>query len=139
MEMCKILWWSSQLYFLGKEVTGCCRMTVKMMRGLEGQEGSTVSPASCRWEKRQLQGKAGMPFLCLPGLAQAACLPSKADVLSHLAIIPIIGYMWGCFIYRELKLDLEKQFWIYLGVKSLQAAKPELVNGEQKTWGKVSQ
>lgn len=105
-------------------------MTVKMMRGLEGQEGSKVSPASCRWEKRQLSGKAGTPSPCLPRLAQAAGLPSKADVLSHLTIIPIMGYMWGCFIYRELKLDLEKQFWIHLGVKSLQVAKPELVSGE---------
>lgn len=109
-----------------------------MMRGLEGQEGSKVSPASCRW-KRQLPGKAEMPSPCLPRLAQAAGLPSKADVLSHLTIIPIMGYMWGCFIDRELKLDLEKQFWIHLGVKSLQVAKPELVSGERKTWEKVSQ
>lgn len=39
------------------------------------------------------------------------------------------GHMWDCFIYRELKLDLGKQFWIHLGVKSLLVAKPELLNG----------
>lgn len=45
-------------------------MTMKMKRGLEGQEGSKVSPVSCRWEKRQLQGKAGKPSPCLTHLAK---------------------------------------------------------------------
>lgn len=56
-------------------------MTVKMKRGLEGQEGGKVSPISCRWEKRQLQGKAGKPSPRLTHLAQAASLLSKVDVL----------------------------------------------------------
>lgn len=51
---------------------------MKMKRGLEG---SKVSPVSCRWEKRQLQEKAGKPSPHLTHLAQAASLQSKVDVL----------------------------------------------------------
>lgn len=80
------------------------------------------------------KGRYALSLSSLPG---PSCQPTgKADVLSHLTIIPIMGYMWGCFIYRELKLDLEKQVWIHLGVKSLQVAQPELVNGESEDLGK---
>lgn len=60
------------------------------------------------------KGREALSLSHPPG--SAVSLLCKADVLPISASFLYTG-AWGCFIYRELKLDLEKQFWIHLGVR----------------------
>lgn len=73
----------------------------------KGRDVLSVSPA---WPK-------------LPAYRQSRCsFPSHYHSYN--------GVHVGLLHLQGTKLDLQKQFWIHLGVKSLQVAKPELVNGE---------
>lgn len=72
-----------------------------MKKDEEGRRKQGV-PSLMQTGEETAPGKGREAF----SLAQAASLLSKVDVLSHLSTIPLNGYTWDCFIYRELKLDL---------------------------------
>lgn len=86
-----------------------------MTRGWKGRREARCPQCHADGRKDSSRERQGSPLPVSP--TWLSCQPTvQSRCSSHLSIIPIHGRM-GCFIYRELKLDLEKQFWIHLGVR----------------------